>query len=184
MLIKRTIYRTKSCVVIDYTDIWQKIRQHFGFQSTGAHFLDLANVLLEPDERAGGGSGSAAHCFFRIIYSLWVVASPNMELLQMSIKKCRPRLRTLLFISGCNCLRMCRGGTSQLHRSTHFTNTTCSTTRRMTTTGTTTQLNPLITQNQTNQMTTNAINQNKHPLLQHMNQHFQDGGLPLLASSG
>ena len=55
MLIKRTIYRTKSCVVIDYTEIWQKIRQHFGFQSTGAHFLDLANILLEPDERAGGG---------------------------------------------------------------------------------------------------------------------------------
>ena len=32
-------------------DIWQKIRQHYGFQSTGAHFLDLASVRLQPDER-------------------------------------------------------------------------------------------------------------------------------------
>lgn len=32
-------------------DIWQKIRQHFGFQSTGAHFLDLADIKLEPNER-------------------------------------------------------------------------------------------------------------------------------------
>ena len=32
-------------------DIWQKIRQHYGFQSTGAHFLDLASISLQPDER-------------------------------------------------------------------------------------------------------------------------------------
>ena len=32
-------------------DIWQKIRQHYGFQSTGTHFLDLANISLQPDER-------------------------------------------------------------------------------------------------------------------------------------
>ena len=32
-------------------DIWQKIRQHYGFQSTGAHFLDLASIRLQPDER-------------------------------------------------------------------------------------------------------------------------------------
>ena len=32
-------------------DIWQKIRQHYGFQSTGAHFLDLASIHLQPDER-------------------------------------------------------------------------------------------------------------------------------------
>ena len=31
--------------------IWQAIRLHFGFQSTGAHFLDLNNIKLEPDER-------------------------------------------------------------------------------------------------------------------------------------
>ena len=32
-------------------DIWQKIRQHYGFQSSGAHFLDLASIRLQPDER-------------------------------------------------------------------------------------------------------------------------------------
>ena len=32
-------------------DIWQKIRQHYGFQSTGAHFLYLASIHLQPDER-------------------------------------------------------------------------------------------------------------------------------------
>lgn len=32
-------------------NIWQKIRQHFGFQSTGAHFLDLASIKLEQDEK-------------------------------------------------------------------------------------------------------------------------------------
>ena len=32
-------------------DIWCKIRLHFGFQSTGAHFLDFVDLKLEPDER-------------------------------------------------------------------------------------------------------------------------------------
>ena len=32
-------------------DIWQKIRQHYDFQSSGAHFLDLASIRLQPDER-------------------------------------------------------------------------------------------------------------------------------------
>ena len=32
-------------------DIWQKIRQHYGFQSSGAHFLDLASIRFQPDER-------------------------------------------------------------------------------------------------------------------------------------
>ena len=39
-------------------------------------------------------------------------------------------------------------------------NTTCSPTQQMTTIGTTTQHNPLITQKQTNQTTTNATNKN------------------------
>ena len=33
------------------SDIWQQIRQHYGFQLTGAHFLDLASFQLESDER-------------------------------------------------------------------------------------------------------------------------------------
>ena len=32
-------------------DIWGKIRLHYGFQSTGAHFLDFSDIKLEPDER-------------------------------------------------------------------------------------------------------------------------------------
>ena len=32
-------------------DMWQKIRQHYGFHSTGAHILDLASIHLQPDER-------------------------------------------------------------------------------------------------------------------------------------
>lgn len=31
--------------------IWHAIRLHFGFQVTGAHFIDFANIRLEPDER-------------------------------------------------------------------------------------------------------------------------------------
>ena len=32
-------------------DIWGRIRLHYGFQSTGAHFLDFNDIKLEPDER-------------------------------------------------------------------------------------------------------------------------------------
>ena len=31
--------------------VWNMIREHFGFQITGAHFLDFANLHLEADER-------------------------------------------------------------------------------------------------------------------------------------
>ena len=31
--------------------IWQSTRLHFGFQTTGAHFIDFDNIHLEPDER-------------------------------------------------------------------------------------------------------------------------------------
>ena len=31
--------------------IWQAIRTHFGFQSTGSHFLDFSDIKLLPDER-------------------------------------------------------------------------------------------------------------------------------------
>ena len=31
--------------------IWLAIRAHYGFQSTGAHFLDFNDIRLEPDER-------------------------------------------------------------------------------------------------------------------------------------
>ena len=31
--------------------IWQTIRQHYGFQATGAHFLDLSDIKLMPGEK-------------------------------------------------------------------------------------------------------------------------------------
>ena len=31
--------------------IWQAIRMHFRFQSTGGHFLDFCNIKLQPEER-------------------------------------------------------------------------------------------------------------------------------------
>lgn len=32
-------------------EVWQKIRLHYGFQSTGAHFIDFTNIKLEPGEK-------------------------------------------------------------------------------------------------------------------------------------
>ncbi|VDI45492.1 G protein-coupled receptor 125 [Mytilus galloprovincialis] len=32
-------------------NIWQTIRLHYGFQSTGAHFIDFAAIHFEPNER-------------------------------------------------------------------------------------------------------------------------------------
>ena len=38
----------KQSVSLD--DTWWKIREHYGFQSTGSHFLELANITLLPNE--------------------------------------------------------------------------------------------------------------------------------------
>ena len=32
-------------------NVWQTIRQHYGFQTSGSHFLEFASIRLEPDER-------------------------------------------------------------------------------------------------------------------------------------
>ena len=32
-------------------DIWQLIRSHYGFQLTGSHFLEMAEIKLEHGER-------------------------------------------------------------------------------------------------------------------------------------
>lgn len=45
---------SRSTIVNNSTtlrDIWQIIRLHYGFQSTGAHFLDFTNIQLQPNER-------------------------------------------------------------------------------------------------------------------------------------
>jgi len=39
----------KQCTSVNA--VWQKLREHYGFQSTGSHFLDLSLIKLESDER-------------------------------------------------------------------------------------------------------------------------------------
>ena len=36
---------------VSVSSIWQSIRLHYGFQSTGAHFIDFNSIKLEPGER-------------------------------------------------------------------------------------------------------------------------------------
>ena len=43
---RNTIVKTSTSM----NSIWQAIRLHFGFQTSGAHFLDFADLKLEPDE--------------------------------------------------------------------------------------------------------------------------------------
>ena len=37
--------------IATFSNIWQCIRLHYGFQSTGAHFIDFDTIRLEPDEK-------------------------------------------------------------------------------------------------------------------------------------
>ena len=44
----------RNCIVRNsssLSDIWSMIRLHYGFQSTGAHFLDFCDIKYESDER-------------------------------------------------------------------------------------------------------------------------------------
>ena len=44
----------RNCIVRNSTslnDIWSTIRLYYGFQSTGAHFLDFSDIKFEADER-------------------------------------------------------------------------------------------------------------------------------------
>ena len=47
VLSRNTIVKNST----DIASIWQCIRAHYGFQSTGSHFLDLADFKLEHEER-------------------------------------------------------------------------------------------------------------------------------------
>ena len=44
---RQTIVRNSTSI----DSIWQAIRLHYGFQSTGAHFIDFAAIKRETDER-------------------------------------------------------------------------------------------------------------------------------------
>ena len=43
---------TIVCNSTSLESVWQALRQHYGFQITGSHFLDLADVKLGCDERS------------------------------------------------------------------------------------------------------------------------------------
>ena len=47
VLSRNTIVKNSTSI----QSVWQAIRMHFGFQSTGAHFLDFDSIHLEADER-------------------------------------------------------------------------------------------------------------------------------------
>ena len=47
--ISRTFIVNKSTSL---NDVWKTIREHYGFLSTGGHFLDISAIHLDPDERA------------------------------------------------------------------------------------------------------------------------------------
>ena len=47
MISRNTIVRNSTSI----DSAWHTIRQHYGFQATGAHFLDFADIRLEPNER-------------------------------------------------------------------------------------------------------------------------------------
>lgn len=44
---RNTIVKTSTSI----QSIWQNIRMHFGFQLTGAHFIDFNNIKLEHNDR-------------------------------------------------------------------------------------------------------------------------------------
>ena len=46
VIFRNSIVKTPTSV----QSIWQAIRMHYGFQSTGAHFLNFSNIKLEQDE--------------------------------------------------------------------------------------------------------------------------------------
>lgn len=47
LISRNTIVRNSTSV----NGVWQSIRQHYGLQSTGSRFLDLANIKLKSDQR-------------------------------------------------------------------------------------------------------------------------------------
>ena len=44
---RKTIVDESKCL----EDVWQAIRLHYGFKTSGANFLDFIEIKLKPDER-------------------------------------------------------------------------------------------------------------------------------------
>ena len=110
----RALYKKKSanfCPIISrhsiiksstsLNDIWQKIRLHFGFQSSGSHFLDLSQIKQLPDERPEDLFQPLTACL-RITWSPPLVEFYIMVKLYRQMKISHLRLKTRLFSRGFN----------------------------------------------------------------------------------
>ena len=84
--------------------IWQAIRMHYGFQSTGAHFLNFSNFKLEHDECPE----ILYHATFDVqhrrqtSHSLWTCYTPW--------RSCCPRRRKMSYFWEYDCTYMVKAG--------------------------------------------------------------------------
>ena len=59
---------------VSLNDIWRKIREHYGFQSTGSHLLELANITLLPNER----HEDLYQCIMAFFEDNWLTTNGNL----------------------------------------------------------------------------------------------------------
>lgn len=73
VVLRNTIMKNSTSV----KSIWQSIRQHYGFQSNGSHFLDFDNIFLEAGERP-------ENLFQRLMSFVEDLLTPNGNISQYS----------------------------------------------------------------------------------------------------
>lgn len=73
VVLRNTIVKNSTSV----KSIWQSIRQHYGFQSNGSHFLDFDNIFLEAGERP-------ENLFQRLMSFVEDLLTPNGNISQYS----------------------------------------------------------------------------------------------------
>lgn len=73
VVLRNTIVKNSTSV----KSIWQSIRQHYGFQSSGSHFLDFDNIFLEAGERP-------ENLFQRLMSFVEDLLTPNGNISQYS----------------------------------------------------------------------------------------------------
>lgn len=73
VVLRNTIVKNSTLV----KSIWQSIRQHYGFQSNGSHFLDFDNIFLEAGERP-------ENLFQRLMSFVEDLLTPNGNISQYS----------------------------------------------------------------------------------------------------
>lgn len=73
VVLRNTIVKNSTSV----KSKWQSIRQHYGFQSNGSHFLDFDNIFLEAGERP-------ENLFQRLMSFVEDLLTPNGNISQYS----------------------------------------------------------------------------------------------------